>query len=78
MTPYRVHRALAAVLAAGLTAAGTPRFDSAGTLTIHSDKPYLYEFRDGQLILCDSVHSDGRHSITIQTLGCYVLLSSPL
>ncbi len=57
---------------------GTPRFDSAGTLTIHSEKPYLYEFRDGQLILCDSVHSDGRHSITVQTLGCYVLLSSPL
>ncbi|MEI3578920.1 MAG: hypothetical protein V8Q30_02345 [Acutalibacteraceae bacterium] len=57
---------------------GDPRFEAVGTLTLRSEKQYLYLWEDGVFTLLDSVWDGSTHTLQTAELGCYVLTDTPL
>ena len=57
---------------------GDPRFEAVGTLTLRSEKQYLYLWEDGVFTLLDSVWDGSTHTLKTAELGCYVLTDTPL
>ena len=57
---------------------GDPRFEAVGTLTLRSEKQYLYLWKDGVFTLLDSVWDGSTHTLQTAELGCYVLTDIPL
>ena len=48
------------------------------SLTLRSEKQYLYLWEDGVFTLLDSVWDGSTHTLQTAELGCYVLTDTPL